>query len=374
MAIHSLRPEFRPDNARNQLRASQTLARRLYLVGLLAGLTWIVYLLVGPLVFLDADGLVVQRREIVTSPFDAQVVSFSARPGERVAAGQKLGVVVSTQMLDLISNLTTRRAQIESQQSQIAARLAAIASTLPAAKSRMREAKAAQAAVEKAFAGGYSTRVREAEVSRNAYDAQREVETLRSRRSGLESERAAAKLNLAHIDDALRRAQATYRDGVVTSPVDGVIGARVAEPGAVLTHGEVMAEVYHGTKYVLAYLPTNRMYGVAVGQRVVVTDGVNRESGRVERIETITDRAPPEFQSNFQGVDRDQMARIAFAAPSGFPLMSKIRVTGPYGPSNIVDGVRWALAALSGGAAAPAQSASPAIKVAGVSATERARR
>ncbi len=76
MAIHSLRPEFRPDNARNQVRANQSLARRLYLFGLGGGALWIVYLFIGPLVFLDADGLVVQDREIIAPPFDGQVLSF----------------------------------------------------------------------------------------------------------------------------------------------------------------------------------------------------------------------------------------------------------------------------------------------------------
>ena len=120
MAIHSLRPEFRPDNARNQVRANQSLARRLYLFGLSAGALWIVYLFIGPLVFLDADGLVVQDREIIAPPFDGQVLSFAARPGQKVAAGQQLGNVVSTQMLDLISGLITRNAQVEARQSQIA--------------------------------------------------------------------------------------------------------------------------------------------------------------------------------------------------------------------------------------------------------------
>ncbi len=113
MAIHSLRPEFRPDNARNQVRASQTLARRLYLFGLSGGALWVAYLFVGSLVLMDASGLVVQEREIITQPFDAQVLSFTARPGEKIAAGQKLGSVVSTQMLDLISSLVTRKAQLE---------------------------------------------------------------------------------------------------------------------------------------------------------------------------------------------------------------------------------------------------------------------
>ena len=138
-----------------------------------------------------------------------------------------------------------------------------------------------------------------------------------------------AKLNFSHLTEALERARATYRNGVVASPIEGTVGPRVVQPGAVLSHGEVMAEVYHGAKYVLAYLPTNRMYGIEPGQKVIVTDGVNRESGRVERIEAITDRTAPEFQSNLQGVDRNQVARIVFDEPTRFPLLSKIRITGP---------------------------------------------
>ncbi len=356
MAIHSLRPEFRPDNARNQVRASQTLARRLYLFGLGAGALWVVYLFIGSLVLMDASGLVVQQREIVTPPFEAQVLSFTARPGEKVAAGQQLGNVVSTQMLDLISSLVTRKAQFEARQTQIPLRLAVIETTLPAAENRSRMAKAAQAATENAFARGYSTRVRQAETVRDAYDAAREVEALRSERSALESESAVAKLNFSHLTEALERARATYRNGVVASPIEGTVGPRVAEPGAVLSHGEVMAEVYHGAKYVLAYLPTNRMYGIEPGQKVIVTDGVNRESGRVERIEAITDRAPPEFQSNLQGVDRNQVARIVFDEPTRFPLLSKIRITGPYGLSSLLDGARRALAWRSEVTAAPAHA------------------
>lgn len=356
MAVRSLRPEFRPDNARNQMRAGQTLARRLYLLGLSAGALWIGYLFIGPVLVLDANGLVVQDREIVTPPFTAQVLSFSVLPGQSVSAGQQLGAVVSTQMLDLISNLVTRKAQVEARQQQIAARLAAIDTTLPAAASRNRAAKAAQATIEKAVAAGFSTRVREAETTRDVYDAAREAEALRSERISLESERSAAQQNLSQIDAALERAKATYRDGVIVSPVNGTIGARVAEPGAVLSHSEAMAEVYHGAKYVLAYLPTNRIYGISPGQKVIVTDGVNREKGRVERIDTITDRAPPEFQSNSQGVDRNQVACIAFDEGSQFPLLSKIKVISPFAPSNVLDEARRTLfAVLTGGETAKAE-------------------
>jgi hypothetical protein len=60
----------------------------------------------------------------------------------------------------------------------------------------------AQAEIEKAVAAGFSKRVRQTEATRDAYDASREVEALHSERSALESERDAAKLNFAHLDNA----------------------------------------------------------------------------------------------------------------------------------------------------------------------------
>ena len=53
------------------------------------------------------------------------------------------------------------------------------------------------------------------------------------------------------------------------------------------------------------------------------------------------------------GVDRNQVARIVFDEPTRFPLMSKIRVTGRYGLSSLLDGARWALAWRGEAQAAP---------------------
>src|SRR5579871_2752992 len=108
MAIHSLRDQSRPDTLKNQIRASQSLARRIYLGLLAAGALWIVTLFVGPLLFLNADGLVVQEKEVVSPAFPAQVAAVNVRPGDHVGVGQTICTVVSTQMLDLISDLTTR--------------------------------------------------------------------------------------------------------------------------------------------------------------------------------------------------------------------------------------------------------------------------
>jgi len=147
MAIKSLRSRPRPDNLKNQPRTSQSLARRIYLAALLVGGGWIAVQIIGPFVFLDADGMIMQDHKVVGADYTAQVLSITARPGDQVAAGQRIGMLTSTQMLDVLSDLTSRQAQAASRREQIDARLAAIKATLPAADQRKTAAEAARAAV-----------------------------------------------------------------------------------------------------------------------------------------------------------------------------------------------------------------------------------
>jgi multidrug resistance efflux pump len=336
MTIRSLRPEARPDNARNQIRAGQSLARRLYLAALVGASAWIGYLFIGTLLVLDADGLVIENREAIAPPYAAQVLTVSVHPGQSVRAGDLLATVVSTQMLDLISDLTTRTAQSEARAEQVEARLSAIAATLPTATRRLRAAEAAAATIDKALSSGFSTSIRVAETNRDRYDAAREVAALQAESRALMAEKSSVLSNGKRLAEALAKAAATYRDGVITAPVNGVVGPRTVDPGVVLSRGEKIADIYHGGKFVLAYLPTNRLYQAEPGQEVVVTDGTNRARGRIARIESFADAVPPEFQNALRGIDRQQVARVAIDGPMHLPLLTKIKVTDPRAPANLI--------------------------------------
>ena len=349
MTIKSLRSRPRPDNLKNQPRTSQSLARRLYLASLLLGSGWIGFQIFGPLVFLDADGMIMQDRKVVGADYTAQVLSMTAGPGDRLAAGQRIATLTSTQMLDVLSDLTSREAQATSRRDQIDARVAAIKAMLPAADQRRSEADAARAAVEMAARHGLTTVARRAEVSLSRYEAERDVESLRAEAASLVSERNALEGNLNRISAALDAARTTYRDGAVFSPVDGTVGPKVAAPGTVLPPGEPLAVVYYGPQYVVAYLPTNRLYSARPGDRVIVSDGGTRRRGQIERIEGLADALPAEFQSNFRSLERRQIVRVALddGAPA-FPLLAKITVSDWFTPTNLLFQAREALAVVLG--------------------------
>jgi multidrug efflux pump subunit AcrA (membrane-fusion protein) len=349
MAINSLRSRPRPDNLKNQPRMSQSLARRIYLGVLLMGAGWIVLQIVGPLIFLDADGMIMQDHKVVGANYIAQVLSITARSGDHVAVGQSIGMLVSTQMLDVISDLTSREAQATSRREQIDARLIAIKATLPAADQRKTEAEAALTAVETAARRGLTTITRRAELSLARYEAARESAGLRAEATSLASERSALEGNLNRIASALNEARATYRDGAIFSPVEGTIGPKVAAPGTVLRPGEAVALVYYGAPYVVAYLPTNRLYPAKPGDRVIVNDGAVRKMGRIEHIEGLADALPAEFQSNFRSLERRQVVRVALdEGAATFPLLAKISVSDLYAPANLASQLREMVATILG--------------------------
>lgn len=335
MTIHSLRPQARPDNLKNQMRASQSLARKIYLLALLGSAIWIVLMVFGPYVFMDADGMVVESTETVATGFGAQVIDLEVRPGDKVVDGQVLGHLVSTQMLDLISDVSSKKAQFDVREEQIKARLAAIHDMLPVAQQRVGDAESARSRILKALARGYSTTRGLSEIAREHYDALREVATLTAEMDGLKSESSAVRDTRERLASALDMARRSYKEGVVTSPVTGTVGTRVANVGSVLSAGATIADIHYGTKYALAYLPTNRFYSTDPGEGVIVTDGVRQLKGRLERIEAIATQLPAEFQSNFRSVERQQIARIAFDDDGMLPLLAKIKVRSPMAPSNL---------------------------------------
>jgi multidrug resistance efflux pump len=336
MTIHSLRPIARVDSAKNQARASQSLARKLYLLFLIGAGSWIAYMIFGPMVFMDADGTVVQNRQAVMLPYSAQVVSIRVHPGDYLHEGEPIAVVISLQILDLISDLSSRKAQFDSREEQIKSRIAAIEAILPSAEQRVKEAEFAGQRVERASAANYMTNAETMAMTRERFEARNEFSSLTSERTGLVSEWAALKENRARVAAMLAKMESAYHDGAIVSPVDGTVGPKVVSPGTVLAGGDRLAEVLYGTEYVLAYLPTNRFYGTEPGQKVVITDGVNRQIGRIQTIYGITDQLPPEFQSNFRSVERQQLVRISLDHKSVFPLLSKVEVTSPASPANVL--------------------------------------
>ncbi len=142
--IKAIRKRAQPDNLKNQIRAGgQSFARRLYLWSIGGVIVILLSALLGPLLFLDADALVMRERSIISPDYNARIVSVEVKPGDMVAKGQLLMRISSSETLDRIAELTSKVGQLSTRETQLTSRARQIEMLAPALRERRRRAEAA---------------------------------------------------------------------------------------------------------------------------------------------------------------------------------------------------------------------------------------
>ena len=336
--IKALRKRTRPDNLVNQVRAGgKNTARRVYLGSVAAAAAFLILQLLGPLVFLEADGLVTKERTTVAPDFNARILKVYVRPGDMVRVGDPLITLSSSETLDRIADLTSKLGAIASREAQLAGRFKQAASLLPVAEDRKRRAQANYRVLQDLAKRQLTVPARVLEATRELFESEREEAQLRGEGGTVEQELSVTSSTRKDLGRAIEDLRNSYNNGVILATASGQIGPKVVNPGTILKLGETALDIYSGESYVVAYLPSGRIYSVEGGDSVVVTDGTLRASGRILRIEAMSDVLPPEFQNVFSSRERQQIARVELeSGAERLSVQSKVKVIGHISPNNAV--------------------------------------
>jgi multidrug resistance efflux pump len=310
------------------------IGRAVYVLLLTSFVLYLVNMLFGSFLFLRAPGLLMTDRFVIAASYTARVIAMQVRPGDAVAKGDVIGRLDSSEMLSAISGLVAQQASLSARQDELMARARTIEALLPVARDRLAAAETNATAVAAATSNGFASKTFQGEIIRELYEARREKVSMEAEAGTIRDQIDGLKRSLAQIDRALEQSRQAYSDGAIISLVNGVIGARVPNSGAVYRAGDPLLDILNGAPYVLAYLPTERFFGVSRGQRVVVTDGAKSVGGVIERLETVADYLPPEFQSAFQPNEKQQIARVVLDGANPFPMLSKVYVTTSWSPAH----------------------------------------
>lgn len=327
--IRQLRTYTNADRFRNDVRSRRPrYGRYVYLAAVAVLLAYLGNLFAGPLLWLQADGIVSAERVAVAFPYEAEVMEVALRPGQTVSRGDVLGTVRSAQVADTIANLTARYAETYARQAELMIRVEVANAVIERAQERLNEAENNFRRVSATRASGFISDAFISNAIRERYAALQEKASREAeRRSSIEQLENLRKVQ-AEAKAALDDIRAHYNDGIVRAPAGGVVGAQVSRPGDVLKSGEYLAEIHVGEKFVLAYLETGTLYTVVPGDRVAITYGFLSSGGTVREVLPITVPLPGEFQKTFRPASRGQVAKIALDDPATFPLFAKVRISG----------------------------------------------
>lgn len=325
--ITSLRKRPRPDQLVNQQRRATNRTGRLVYLAMLGVLAIaIANYVFGDFIFLRADGLAVRDKVTIATTYIAGVESIHVEEGQSVAAGTPLVVLKSSQILERVADLSSRRARLAAEAADFKIRAETVAKLLPLAARRERETHKIIAAFDLLSDQQLITNARYDEALSANFEARRSLVQMRTENETLSDELTALDAARADAVSALEDLRSYYDGGIVRAPVEGTIGTSIATTGDVFRPGEPMLSIHTGQTYVLAYLPRNYLFSIKPGMQVEVAGGRSSAVGTISEILPVADALPEEFQNTFQPRDRSQLARIRFASEPAFPLNEKVRI------------------------------------------------
>lgn len=327
--IRRLQSSSRVDRLANQIRDRRPrFGRYLYLALLFGFFLWLADLFIGPLLRLEADGLVVAEYTSVGVPFAAQVDEINVRPGAQVKRGDMLARVSSIDLSVDIATLTARNAELLTKRADIQDRLRVASAVLPIARDRATEADRALERIRNVRDSGNVSLATWSQALSERFTASERVAALQAEAFSADASLAAVNAALADATRALAQLSSAYGSGRVTAPGDGIVGLSTARPGDVVTIGQPLMLLYLPQRYVLAYLETGTLYSIAAGDQVQITEGFVHASGHVAEVLPVAEQLPDEFRKVFQPRGRGQVARISLPPETTFPLFAKVRLSG----------------------------------------------
>lgn len=336
--IDRLRTEARP-------RKRGRVGRYVYLA-LLGGLALFLFdLMAGDLVYLRGDGMVTQDVVIVAPEYIGTVKSVSVAPGDIVTKGQMLGRLRSQNMVMDIAQLTAQVANVEVRVSELRIERQKLAGLLPAARRRAASTETYRKNLRKLERSRLATGKQIASATASSYSALESLRELEARAELVSAEYDNVRKSVVLARRALDELTSLYDAGLLSSPSPGLVGTVLMSPGKGVKQGEPLVEIFHGRRYVLAYIPVGALYDVEPGDEIVMRFGFQTVPGRVEVRLPLAYRLPQEFQRQFRTVERKQLVRIRILGDIIPPLFTAVEVTWRNSPRAVF--ADWASAAVA---------------------------
>jgi multidrug resistance efflux pump len=279
-------------------------------VGLL--LAWIFDSFFGNLVYFRAEGLVLRERVVLATQYSAAVSELQVREGWLVSKGEPLARLRSQNVEESLAKLHSQMAAAVTRATELYVREKVNEAVYPLAERRVSITRDARIHSEELLDRQLLAVNRHAELLNNELVSALSEAQLRAEHEAFAKELSHVKVAIESSRNAIDRLNDLYRDGVVNSPVDGIIGYLQASEGSIVKEAEPLIEIFTGRSFVLAYVPEGGLYDVQTGDLVQVRVGLSTYRGHVARTFELAGQLPKEFQQSFQPINRARLIRVEF--------------------------------------------------------------
>ena len=268
----------------------------------------------------DATGTFEATEVVVSAEATGRILAFDVVEGDRIEAGQQLGVIDTVQ-------LSLQRLQLGRQPAAVRSGRPDIARQVAALREQIAKQEVERRRVERLLSDGAATakQLDDVEAQLKVLEGQlgAQLSTLHNSAAAVDENASALDLEIARIDDLLAKCR-------IVSPVGGTVLAKYAEAGESTAAGRPLLKVADlGQVWLRAYFTSEQLSSLRLGQQVTVTadfGGGERYDypGRIAWISSESEFTPKSIQT------RDSRANLVYAVKVAVRNDGRIKL-GLYG-------------------------------------------
>jgi HlyD family secretion protein len=204
---------------------------------------------------------------VVSSEAAGKLIRYDVDEGRKLDKGS-VSAVVDTIQLDL------NRRQLRSELKALLDQKPSIAADAAVYRQQRRNIQHDLDRYSRLVSEGAVPSKRLEEIQDQAHVIDRQIGSIESKTPGVVSQAQALSAQIGRIEDQIEKS-------VVRNPVQGVVLAKYAEPGEVVTYGKPLYRIADtGTMYLRAYLSGSQLSQVRIGQEVTVLIDAEKPAGK----------------------------------------------------------------------------------------------
>lgn len=257
----------------------------------------------------DAAGVFEATEVVVSAEATGKLMAFDANEGKEVSRNQQVGYIDTVQLhLSKLQLLSSREA--------VGSRKQDISKQIAATQQRIATQQREQQRTERLIEANAATRKQlddiNAEIAVLEKQLAAQLSTLEKNNKGVSEESSALEIQVAQIEDQLQKSR-------ISSPIDGIILVKYAEPGEWASIGKPLFKVADLNQLILrAYITSGQLTQIRLGQQVKVYADYKEDESRSYQGEIVWISDKSEFTPKTIQT-RDERANLVYAIKIAVP-------------------------------------------------------
>lgn len=251
----------------------------------------------------DASGVFETTEVIVSARGTGEIIFLNIEEGQKVKAKQVLGELDMTQ-------LVLKKRQLNAGKDAATSRKLSTAQQVASLRQQITNLQTEQARFKALLKDGAATQKQVDDIGYQIATLQKQLaatdEQVSTSNRSIDGQSEGFDAQIGQVDDMMQQA-------LISSPIDGVILSKYAEPGEYAVPGRALFKVADVSEMKLrAYITAEQLNGLKIGQKVKVyadqgTDGRKEYSGTVSWISSEAEFTPKTIQT------RDERSNLVYA-------------------------------------------------------------